>query len=164
MFVAIILITVLLTWKFADWRNWQKYQSTMLLFSLGNLLYIFIYHDHFLWMFKPDIFNHHIMEIIYTVTVFPLTTLMFISNFPYGNKKLIFYMAKYIFIYITVEYILFRMGYMVYNYGWNIWWSLGWNVMMFSILAIHYKKPLHAYSISVLVFLLMNRLFQFKLD
>jgi len=79
MFIAIILVTVLLAWAYSDWRNWQQYQATMLLFSLGNLLYNFVYHDRFLWKMNPDITNHPTMEIILTATVFPLTVLLFLT-------------------------------------------------------------------------------------
>ena len=164
MFIVIILITILLTWKFADWRNWQKYQSTMLLFSLGNLLYNFVYHDHFLWKFNPDIFNHHIMEVIFTFTVFPLTALIFLSNIPKSFKKQLFHIAQYIFIYIVIEFFLFEIGRIKYNYGWNILWSLAWDCVMFSILLLHYKKPLLAYSFCALLIFLMNWIFPFKLN
>jgi hypothetical protein len=164
MFILIILITILLAWKYGDWRNWQKYQSTMLLFSIGNFLYNFVYHDHFLWKFNPDSLNHHIMEIIYSFSVFPLTALIFLSNYPVRFIKQPLYIGKYILIYLGVELILYKMGMMEYDFGWNIWWSLAWNCVMFPILIIHYKKPLLGYVFCIFMIFGTNWLFPFKLD
>lgn len=164
MYIAIILITIFCTWKYGDWRNWAKYQSTMLFFSFGNMLYNFVYHDHSLWKFKPDIFNHHIIEIIFSFTVLPLTALIFLSAFPSDRKRQLLLIFKYILIYFAVEFLLFKFGRIEYNYGWNIWWSLAWDCLMFPTLVIHHKKPLLAYAGSVLVIFLMNWRFPFKLD
>jgi hypothetical protein len=104
------------------------------------------------------------MEVVFTFTVFPLTALLFLTNFPKIRKYQILYIVKYVLIYITVEFFLFKVGRIEYHYGWNIWWSLAWNGMMFPVFAIHHKKPLHAYFIAILVIFLANRLFPFKLD
>jgi hypothetical protein len=164
MFILILVIALLITWRFGDWRNWQKYQSTMLLFSLGNLLYNFVYHNHFLWKLKPDLLNHHIWEIIYTFTVFPLTALVFLSNYPVGFKKQLLHIFKYIFIYIAVEFLLLITVRIEYRYNWNLLWSLGWNCITFPVLATHYKKPLLAYSICLVIFFSMNWIFPFMLE
>ena len=163
MFIAIVVAVMILTWKFADWRNWQRYQATMLFFVGGNLFYYFVYHDHFLWAFVPDTFNHHIMEIIYSFTVYPLTVLMFLSGMPVILKKRIFHIASYIAVFASVELILHLIGRMVYDYGWNFGLSVAWNCMMFPLLAIHQKKPLIAYGICFVLIFVMNWLFPFYL-
>lgn len=157
-------LTIVLTWKYADWRNWQKYQSTMLLFALGNLLYNFVYHDHFLWRFRPEFLNHHIWEVINTVIVFPLTALLFLSNFPENSKDKLIRILKFILVYISVEFLLLKIGRIEYAFGWNLWCSLAWDCVMFPILAIHYKKPLLAYLMSIILFFTMSWIFPFKLD
>jgi len=162
-YICILIINIILTWKFADWKNWKLYHSTMLFYPLGNLLYCFVYHDKFLWKFRPDILNHHIMEIIYSFSVYPLVVLLFLSCFPKGYKKQLIHIAKYIFIFILIEFILFKMGRFEYDYGWNIWWSLAWNGMAFPLMILHHKKPLIAYSISAVIIFLMNWIFPFKL-
>ncbi|HEX9062127.1 MAG TPA: CBO0543 family protein [Clostridia bacterium] len=164
MFIIIILIVIFLAWKYSDWRNWQKYQPTMLLFSLGNMLYNFVYHDRYLWKMNPDVTCHHTMEVILTVTVFPLTALLFLSGFPADLKKKLIRISRYILIYIAAEYILLKLGRIEYHYGWNIWWSLGWDCMMFPVLAIHHRKPLLAFPLCTIVFFIMGRIFPYKLD
>jgi hypothetical protein len=163
-FIVIIIGTLLLTLKYADWKNWRTYQSSMLLIILGNLLYGFVYHDRFLWKFNPDILNSHGVELIITFTVFPLTAIMFLSNFPVQHNKILLKISKYILVYIAVEILLSITGMIEFDYGWNIIWSLAWDCIMFTILAIHFKKPIQAYGLCALVAILMNRIFPFMLE
>ncbi|HEX3031753.1 MAG TPA: CBO0543 family protein [Bacillota bacterium] len=163
MFVAIIAITIVLALIYADWSNWRKYHATMLVFTTGNLFYNFVYHDHLLWRFRPQITNHHIMEIIYSFTVFPLTALMFLSNFPQGLLRQIRYVAMYVLIYFGAEFLLFKLHRIGYSYGWNIWWSLAWNVMMFPCFILHHKKPELAYIFVFALMFVMNWLFPYTL-
>ena len=163
MFIVIPAVVILLSLKFADWRNWQRYQATMLFVVMGNLFYNFVYHDHFLWKFIPDTFNHHVMEIIYSFTVYPLTVLMFLSGMPAILKKKIFHIASYITVYASVELFLHLIGRMVYNYGWSFGMSVAWNCIMFPLMAIHHKKPLIAYGICFVLIFVMNWVFPYKL-
>lgn len=163
-FIAILLLSIILAWKYGDWGNWEKYHPTMLLFGSGNLLYNFVYHDKFLWQLTPDILNHHIWEIIFSFSVLPLTALIFLSNLPADKRKLPFYLGKYVFIYVAIEFLLLKTGMMKYDFGWNIWWSLAWDIMMFCVLAIHNTKPLIAYSICMSVIFAMNFIFPFNLS
>ncbi len=163
-FFIILIVTIVLTWKFADWRNWQKYQPTMLLFALGNLFYNYVYHDRFLWLYNPKILNSHIVELIFTFTVLPLTALIFLSNFPENRRNQFSHILKYIIIFILVEYFLYKIDNFKYDFGWNIWFSLAWDAIMFFILAVHHRRPLQAYGLCSLVIVLMDLIFPFKLD
>lgn len=164
MYLVIAGITYLIAFKYGDWKNWRKYEATMFLFSFGNLLYNYVYHDKFLWMFKPDILSSHIIEVIYSVSVYPMTTLLFLTNFPETMGKRIKRIIKYALIYSAVEVVLYLSGLIVYDYGWFLWLSFAWDFVMFTILAIHYKKPVIAYCCCFALFFLMSVVFPFKLD
>lgn len=160
MHITIVIIIILITWKCGDWKDWQKYHTTMLVAIAGNLLYNLIYCDHILWKFKPDFFNSFLgVEMLYTFIVFPLTVLLFLTNYPISIKAQIFKIIKYIAIYVIVEYIYFKHGRIVYNYGWNLGWSVAWNFFMFPIWALHHKKPLVAYGVSILFVIVVLLLF-----
>jgi len=42
------------------------------------------------------------------------------------------------------------LGYFTHHNGWNIWFSLIFNYILFSVLYLHYKKPLYAWGIALI--------------
>lgn len=157
--IAVAIIVALSAWKWGDWKNWQKYHTTMLLAMAGNLLFQLIYCNHLLWTIQPDITNHTVVEILYSTFIFPFTVFMFLSNYPVPFKNQILHILKYISVYTLFEFIFSITGRIIYAYGWNLWWSLGWNFIMFSIWALHHKRPLRAYIAAIIIITLMLLLF-----
>lgn len=151
MHIAVFIFSVFAAWRWGDWKNWHKYHTTMLYVAVGNLLYNFIYQDHYLWQLKPPmLFNSHFCgELFYTFIVFPGTALILLTNYPKAPIKQVFRILKFVLIYIILEWIMQMLGTIVYNYGWSIWWSLAWNCLMFPIMVLHHKKPLAAYIASI---------------
>ncbi|MEA4923735.1 MAG: CBO0543 family protein [Syntrophomonadaceae bacterium] len=147
MHVLIAILTVIAAWLWGDWRNWLRYYPTMQFMALGNLTYNFICSNNFLWRFIPDSFsNYTIMELTYTFIVFPASALLFLSNYPDGtfHKKAIYYI-KWILAYITVEYFFLIKNGIIYQHGWNIWWSIAFLIIMFILIRLHHTKPLLGY-------------------
>jgi len=162
--VAVLLIVVFSAWKWADWKNWQSYHATMLLSSLGNLMYNTIYHHHYLWEVKPGLFRSHTcIELIYTFIILPLTAIMLLSNLPEGVFGKFLKLVKYTVVYSVLEYIFFAYGLIKYNYGWCFLCSVLWNVMMFFIWMVHNKKPVLAYVLSIIVIVVIISSFPVKL-
>ena len=160
MLFATIIFTILSAWKWGDWRNWQKYHTTMLYIAMGNLLYNFLYFDHRLWQYEPHfLVNHVIADTLTTFTILPLTCLIFLTNYPDTVNGQLFRIIKFITIYFLFEVVFDVYGEIVYNCGWNIWWSLAWLFMMFPMLALHHKRPLIAYGFSTIVLIVMMILF-----
>lgn len=148
MHVALGVFMIFALFKWGDYKNWQKYHSTMLYFVMGNLLYNFLTASYFLWRLDADfISNHTLTELIYSFIVFPITALLFLSNYP--EKKKLYYMSKWVFIYVAVEYLFTLTKHIEYQYGWTLGWSAFFDVFMFPMLLLHYKKPLLAYAISI---------------
>jgi hypothetical protein len=160
MHLVIVIFTLFAAWRWGDWRNWQRYHPTMIYIAMGNLLYNFVYANHYLWQLKPDfLLNHMVGEIVYTFITIPLTGLIFLSGYPKNITGQILHNLKFIAIYILIEAVLQYYGRIVYNYGWNIWWSSAWDFMMFPMWVLHHKKPLIAYAASIAVVVLVLALF-----
>lgn len=160
MFIIFFAAIILLTWKWADWRNWNDYLPTMQFFAIGNLLYAFFYKGHYLWQFKGDIVQSPvIITMFFNFIVFPLTVLLFLSNYPSTLWKQVLYNIKYIAIYLFLEWFYLKIGMFEHNYGWNLWCSAAWDCIMFPILALHHKNPLLAYGASLIVVIVMLILF-----
>lgn len=146
------VITVLAAWKYGDWKNWQRYHPAMMFIVIGNLLYNVLTARHFLWKLKPDLMpNHSLTELVYTFVIFPATALMFISNYPKPYGKIIVHYLRYIGVYVAVEWFFMRTDRIVYQYGWNIYWSIFFNFTMFPLLWTFHKKPLVAYGITLVL-------------
>ncbi|MGE5390893.1 MAG: CBO0543 family protein [Deltaproteobacteria bacterium] len=151
---AIIPIAVALAaaLRWGDWRNWQRYHSTMMFLIMGNLLYNFLYFGHRLWEYNP---NHIITELLINFIVLPSTVLILLTNYPNTLRQKFVKALKYVTVYFLFELAYFYHGLISYHNGWNLWYSLLWLCMMFPILLLHHKKPLQAYAISILVFIVM---------
>ncbi|WP_336784985.1 CBO0543 family protein [Paenibacillus sp. MMO-177] len=143
------VITVIAAWRYGDWRHWQRYHHTMMFIVIGNLLYNFLTAGHFLWKLKPDFFpNHSLTEMVYTFVIFPATALMFISNYPDRPNKIIGHYARYIGVYVGVEWFFMLTDRIVYQYGWSLGWSIFFDFTMFPLLWIFHRRPLVAYGIT----------------
>ncbi|MRG87119.1 CBO0543 family protein [Salinibacillus xinjiangensis] len=150
MHVATTLYVVFAVWRWGDWRNWEKYHTTMLYFALGNLLYNFLTAHYFLWRLDADFLsNHTLTEMLYTFIVFPGTALLFLCNMPEEKRRRNVHIVKWIFIYALWEAFFVLTKSIEYQYGWGYWWSVGFDTFMFPMLLLHYKKPLIAYLLSI---------------
>jgi hypothetical protein len=165
MHLAVGIWAVIAVWRRGTWRNWKMYHSTMMYFALANLLYNFLSANHFLWKLEPDFMpNHSMTEMVYTFVTFPATALLFLSNYPQDNKKKIIHFFKWIAIYIGVEWFFTTNGRILYQHGWSLLWSLIFDFTLFPMLRLHYKRPLTAYGISVVMCIFWVWLFDVPVD
>lgn len=156
MHLIIALFFILAVWRWGDWRNWQTYNASMLFTIMGNFLYNFLYADQLLWQMKSSFsLSYKMVELIYSFTILPLTTLLFLTNFPKEFNKQFFRILTYIAIYTCLELAMIQFGVIQYYRGWNFWYSVAWDSMMFTVIALHFKKPLISYLVSLVVFLTM---------
>jgi len=160
MHLAVGLFTIICAWKWGDWRNWQKYHATMLFFATGNLLYNVLYYDHWLWKYQSYFLRYHITsDLLSAFVILPLTALLFLTNYPTRIRDQWLRIIKYTILYFIFEVVYATYGALVYDYGWNVWYSLIWDALMFPLIALHYKKPLLSYMCSIVAVIAMLLLF-----
>lgn len=144
-------------WKWGDWRNWKKYYSTILFFVLGDFIYLYLLSDYFpMWRYQPadsdgkiGLTNTHISLSIMVIK-YPATILIYLSRFPDQNKKKqLLYFIFWVLLYSVNELIDLKFHLIKYYNGWNFWWSVLFNMVMFYILWIHFRKPLFAWLLSI---------------
>ncbi|MEE3952222.1 CBO0543 family protein [Peribacillus frigoritolerans] len=158
-FIALFLFAGI---KWGDWRRWRDYYPTILFFIIGDLLYSCLLYNHQLWAFQETFFgmsilrNDTIISLIIMFTRYPLTILIYLGRFPQTRVKQAFWMFFWIICYSLIEYLNLKYLNLINHYnGWNIWWSVLFNIAMFSILRIHYKKPLLAWGVSIVWILIL---------
>ena len=167
MHVAIAFLTIIASFKWGDWKNWHKYHSTMLYIMAGGLLYEYIVSNHTLWEFHPDfLYGHKMTVIVYAMLTMPVSVLIYLSLYPDNKnwRKKIVYVLKWILVYIAVEWILMVTNRISYNHGWNIWYSLCFDALMFPMLRIHHTYPVIAYPISISIVILIMLCFGIRLS
>ncbi|WP_373687524.1 CBO0543 family protein [Clostridium estertheticum] len=143
------LVSIYICYKLGDWENWIKYYPTILFFILSSVVCIVLTYDHPLWLYKPQILNHTFTDLLISITVYPCTIMMFIPHLPKKLPKIILHISIYVAVYTIPELIAVKLGYFTYHNGWNIWYTIIFNYIMFPIIILHYKKPLYAWLIAL---------------
>jgi hypothetical protein len=159
------LVWLAILFKWGDWRNWKRYYSTILFFTLGDFLYLYLLSDTYpMWRYAPPagdqdigLTNTHVSLSIIAIK-YPATVLVYLSRFPQGNwirKSLYFF--GWVVLYVVNEVIDLKFGLIEYFNGWSLWWSALFNAVMFFILKVHFEKPIFAWLLSIIfVFFLWN--------
>ncbi|MGG1679617.1 CBO0543 family protein [Neobacillus sp. NRS-1170] len=151
--IGIILLLISLRW--ANWKEWQRYYPTMIYIVAMSLLYkLFALYQFHLWKFSSHdfFFNSHIaIHLCHTFIINPLYTIIYLSNFPEESflKKCI-YIIKWVAALLIVELFLLSFDHINYFHGWKLKWTIFFDFSMFSLLRIHFKKPLWGIFLSII--------------
>jgi hypothetical protein len=74
--------------------------------------------------------------------------------------KQCFWILLWVFIFSSIEFVSHTyFHWIVYQYGWNIYWSMLFNLVMFTVLKIHFNKPWLAWIISILFLIFLANIF-----
>lgn len=165
------MIFLLISLKWAKWKNFHLYYPTVLFMIVGNLLYSFLFKDYPLWRFEHT-FEENVLptrmsiDLLKTFTSFPILTVIYLSHFPEKGtfKKYGIYILAWSFIFGGIEYVSKLIGMITYHHGWNMWWSLFFDFGMFALLAVHYKRPFIAWIISGIFILFLWNTFDINFE
>lgn len=160
-------IYILATLKWGDWRNWQLYYPTILFLIIGDFIYQFFLYDNYpMWIFHPVWIDKNIglththITILVMLIKYPCTVLMYLGNYPYHSKlKQIRYILLWVFIYTFTEIFDLAVKGVTHHNGWNLGWSMIFDVVMFLLLALHYKRPLLAWFFSFIFIVFLWNVF-----
>ena len=148
--------------KWGDWRNWELYYSTIIFYILAVFLCEVLMEDKPLWLIKGSFWQDFTANCFLAGVIFPCIIIMFLTNYPKNIIKQICYILSIVMGLSLIEYVTYiRKGIFFYN-GWNIGWSILLYMGMLPLLRIHFKKPLLAWLI--LVVLVISGIFYFKIN
>ena len=120
--IFLAIISIIICYKFGDWRNWKNYYPTILFFILSNVTYILLVYNNPLWLYESKILNHTFSDLFICITVYPSTVMLFIPHLPSKKTKIFLHISIYVAIYI-LEFIAMKLGYFTHLNGWNMWYS-----------------------------------------
>jgi len=148
--VALTFISIALKW--GDWRNWELYYPTIAFWIIGDSLYGNLTYNKPLWLYYSPTINHTLLDLIWRFIVFPCVSVVFLYRFPTSNRrKQVGHYLLWIAFFVIIEAVLSWLGYIGYYNCWNIWWSIGFDCLMFPLLKLHYENPLKAWIASIAI-------------
>jgi hypothetical protein len=166
MLIVFGIIFLLVGWKFGDWKNLKKYYPTILFFIIGDLLYNILTDNHPLWNYNKDwiLSNHTLANLWIMITVYPATVITYLYHFPGRKIKQIFYILLWVILFFVWEFLdLHVFGLINHSNGWNMWWSLLFDIILFIMLPIHHKRPFVAWGLSIIIIIFFLTVFNVNL-
>lgn len=143
-------------YKFGNWREWRKYQPTLLYICALNLLYNFLAANYDLWKYIPDFYsNHSITEVINSVILLPAIALIFLSHYPegQGSKKITAYYLKWIIYSVLIESVYVYFEKITFHNGYAFWMEPFFYFLMYTFIRLHHTQPILTYFLTALVVL-----------
>ena len=144
--------------KWGDWRNWREYHSTILFFWFGDLFYNFLCHDYLMWEYKESIFGSHILpnhtsiSLLIMFIAYPVSVIIYLGKFPEETYKKVLWVLFWVLLFSLIEYInLQYLNLISHHNGWTMGWSVAFNMIIFPMLRLHFKNPIQALLISILI-------------
>lgn len=157
--ILLTLVSVFIAWKWGDWRNWKQYYSTILYLIIGDLSCILLTANKPLWQFESPIISSDFSEFLIAFICFPCTCFVFFALYSkISNYNKMVYIPFFLFssgLFTTFEWFSFKLGFISYHNGWNLYWSFALNFFIFPLLLLHYKKSLWVWPLSVALASLM---------
>ncbi|MGD7021338.1 CBO0543 family protein [Rossellomorea vietnamensis] len=171
MSIVILLLYILAGIKFGEWSEFEKYYPTLLYLIIGDLLAQFLLFNHSLWMFHPmDAvgrffnLNHTYIALLKMAIQYTVTIAIFIGRLPEGLYSQFLRVLLWTAIYGANEFVTNHFGGLTYHRGWNYGWDIAFNLMMFIMLIIHYKRPLTAWVLTVPIIMTLWMIFDIPLS
>jgi len=161
--LLLTIIVLAITFQWGDWRHWKQYYPTILFWALGNFICLSMTIEKPLWKFTTHI-PTSIAEILMTLVIFPCVVLLFIPFFP--NRHLInkvFYIILWAFVFAFIEWWALKIDHFSHFNGWKLAYSTIFNLVMFTLLHIHYKDPRWAWLISLVTAVFIMAYFKIPL-
>lgn len=165
MYILINGLFLIAGFIWGDWRNWKEYYPTILFLIVGDFLYNILLYDKSMWVFHDLVLpNHTLITILAMTFSYSATVLIYLGRFPNGLKKRILWFLFWSGIFLILEYVNNKLGYITYHNGWNMLWSVIFTAIIFLILPIHHKRPLLAWGLSIVFILYLLTVFDVKIS
>ncbi len=148
--ITLALVYAAACFKWGAWRRWREYYPTILYAIIGDLAYNFVFHDHTLWLYD-SFFNHTTMDMIAAFFLFPTIVILYLTYWPSTPVKKVLYVLAWAAVNTLCEYVSVQLDMFKYDHGWSVLWSFVLLVGAFVMMRVHYKKPLLAWPISMVL-------------
>lgn len=135
-------------WRLGDWKKWKEYYATILYAYTGNLVYNILCFNRPLWSFGDLAYRYPALDLAVMALVYPASVILYLSHYPRRPYAQVLYIVMWAGIFAAVEVAAYYTGGFVYYNGWTFWYTVVFNLIMFPLLRLHYKRPLLAWPAS----------------
>lgn len=163
-FAAAGVLAGLASWKWGDWRNWQKYYPTILYVILGNMASELLMYRTPLWEYSDMFGDYMVLLIGQMVLLFPGMVILYLSLYPQKPVHQVLYILAWTLGFTLLEAAAMRTNTFDHYRGWNIWYTALHDLVMFLLLRLHFKKPLLVWPVSFAVAFAVLWYFRLPLD
>ncbi|WP_079509226.1 CBO0543 family protein [Mesobacillus jeotgali] len=127
-----------------DWEKWKDFYPTIQFYIICNLMYNIIFFNHTLWAYSPRTswLNHTYIDLVFSFIIIPIVIMIYLDHIPASFKLKILYGTGWIILFTVIEYLFQKTGLFIYDNGWEIMSSAIFNIIMITVLGIHFKRPL----------------------
>jgi hypothetical protein len=152
MYLALaVAVHLMIAYFLVDWKRWKDFYPTIQFYIICNLMYNFIFFNHTLWAYNPGTpwLNHTIIDLTFSLIIIPIMLMIYLKHIPKSFQNALFYIFAWVFAFTVIEYFFQRAGLFIYENGWGIINSAIFNVILLSVLGLHFKRPLYGILLSI---------------
>lgn len=144
----VVLSYVIACFRYGAWRRWREFYSTYLYVVIGDLTYNFIFYEKSLWLYDRLV-SHVFSDLLVAAIVFPCAITLFLTYYPRKLWRQALYILAWSAVNTILEYISYKIGFILYDNHWHILWSLLLYCIAFTLVRVHYTRPLIVWPISL---------------
>lgn len=153
--IIVTLIMVVISLKWGDWKNWQRYYPTMLFNTCGAFVYSLLTYNYSLWTYESPLLKTTYSDLLISLVFMPATIVLFLPHIPKDRLKQVMWILFWVLVYSIIEIISYWFGFFSYHNGWHIWWSVLFDCFLFPLWWLHYKKPVWSFPIAIVIGILI---------
>jgi hypothetical protein len=129
------------------WKSFTQYYSTLLFWIIANLIYELLLYNYRVWEFKPVWIDHLLLpthnaiSMAISFIIYPFVMPVFLGRLPEKLKGQAGWILLWSILFTGVELIAFLNDSISHHHGWSFRWSFLFNIVTFTLLIAHYRKP-----------------------
>ncbi|SFS89223.1 CBO0543 family protein [Marininema halotolerans] len=123
---------------YIDWNQWRVGYATAIAGSLGSFLLDAAFVSGGFWSYDDGLLKGLWPNILLNISLYPVGAWIFVQRLPKTIRAWFGWVLTGTVILLSVEYNLYSLGHMTYHHGWNIGWSAIANVILLTLLWVHF--------------------------
>ncbi len=148
MILILACLFIVNCYKWGEWKNWKTYYPTILFLIAGDFIARFVFSDKPLWRYEETVISGTLTQLIVALVIYPCTVLIFLPSYQKAKIKVV-HITLWVFLFWGLEYLGVKHNHFSHYNGWNLTYSMTFDVILFGLLVMHQKNPPKAWLLSL---------------